>query len=200
MGRLLWAKKNLLKGTAPTNYRPITCRPMIRKILWAQIKKIPLTDKPWKGYRKRNIGTEELLYIDQHILNESKTRWKNLAIACIDNKIAYDMVLQSWIPLCVKLYKIPHQVLNFMENTMQIWWDELTPRGQSLAEVKIQRVIIQGEALSPFLFLITMMLLNYLLRKFTAKYKYSKLVEKIKHLMYMDHVNLFPKTKKNRKP
>ena len=33
---------------------------------------------PWgtEGYRKRFIGTAELLYRDQHILNESKTRRK----------------------------------------------------------------------------------------------------------------------------
>ena len=34
----------------------------------------------------------ELLYIDQQILNESKTRRKNLAMAWIDYKKAYDMV------------------------------------------------------------------------------------------------------------
>ena len=34
----------------------------------------------------------ELLYIDQHIINESKTkRKKNLAMVWIDNKKAYDM-------------------------------------------------------------------------------------------------------------
>ena len=39
-----------------------------------------------KGFCKRIRGTEELLYIDQHILNESKTRQKNLAMAWIDYK------------------------------------------------------------------------------------------------------------------
>ena len=37
-----------------------------------------------KGWCKGSRGTAELLYIDQHILNESKTRQKNLAIAWID--------------------------------------------------------------------------------------------------------------------
>ena len=47
------------------------------------------------GCRKGSCGTAELLYIDQHILNESKTRRKNLAMAWIDYKKAYDMVPQS---------------------------------------------------------------------------------------------------------
>ena len=37
----------------------------------------------------------ELLYIDQHIFNQSKTRHKNLAMAWIDYKNAYQMVSQS---------------------------------------------------------------------------------------------------------
>ena len=39
-----------------------------------------------KGCCKGSRGTAELLYIDQHILNESKTRRKNLAVAWVDYK------------------------------------------------------------------------------------------------------------------
>ena len=48
-----------------------------------------------KEYRRGPRDTAGLLYIDQHILNESKTRRKNLARAWIDYKKPYDMVLQS---------------------------------------------------------------------------------------------------------
>ena len=60
----------------------------------------------------------ELLYIDQHILNESKTRQENQAMAWIDYKKAYDMVPQTWILHCLKMYKISHEVINFIEQTM----------------------------------------------------------------------------------
>ena len=104
-------QKDRLKGTVPNKYRPITCLPMMWKILRAKIReKICyilinhwiLSDKQ-KGYRKRVRGTEELIYIYQHILNESKTRRENLAMAWIDYKKAYDMVPQS----CLKMYKYP---------------------------------------------------------------------------------------------
>ena len=48
-----------------------------------------------KGCGKGSRGSEELLYIDQHILNKSNTRQKNLGMTWIDYKKAYDMVLQS---------------------------------------------------------------------------------------------------------
>ena len=45
-----------------------------------------------KGCRKGTSSTEELLYIDQYILNESKMRRKNLAMTWINYKKANDMV------------------------------------------------------------------------------------------------------------
>ena len=86
-----------------------------------------------KECRKGSRGTAELLYIDQHILNESRNRRKNLAMAWIDYKKAYDMVPQSWIINCLKMYKISHEVINFIEKTMKNWRDELTAGGKSLA-------------------------------------------------------------------
>ena len=76
------------------------------------------------------------------------------------------------------MYKIPDQIVQFIEKTMQTWRVELTAGGQSLAEVKIQRGIFQEDALSPLIFVIAIMPLNYILRKCTAGYKLSKLQEK----------------------
>ena len=73
---------------------------------------------------------------------------------------------------------------------------ELTVGGQSLAGVKIQRSIFQGDALLPLLFVIPMMPLKHILRKCTAAYKLSKSQEKINHLMYMGDIKLFAKNKK----
>ena len=91
-------RKNILiqnnpsKGTAPNNYRPITCQTMMWKILTAQIREniyYALTSRglfpnEHEGCRKESRSTAELLYIDQHILNQSKTKRKNLAMAWID--------------------------------------------------------------------------------------------------------------------
>ena len=122
-GKTTLIKKDSSKGTAPNNYRPIICLPMILKILTAQIRKeiyysqtsCGLFPEEQKGCCKGSRGTAELLYVDQHILNESKNRWKNLAMAWIDYKKAYDTVPQSWIINCLKMYKISHEVINFIE-------------------------------------------------------------------------------------
>ena len=55
---------------------------------------------------------------------------------------------------------------------------ELTARGETLAEMKIQRGIFQGNAPSQLLCIIAMIPLNYLVRKCTEGYKFTKLKKK----------------------
>ena len=188
------------KGTAPNNYRPITCQPTMWKILTAQIKEgiyylltsrgvFPKEQKGHKGSR----GTAELLYIDQHIVNEKKTRQKNLAIAWIDYKKAYGMIWQIWITNCLKMWKISLDVINLTEKTRKTLKVELTAGEGSLAKAKIQWDIFQEDVLSPLLFIVAMMPLNYIHRKCTAGYKHSRSQEKINHQMYMGDMKLFAK-------
>ena len=172
-GKITLIQKDPSKGTAPNNYKSITCLPMTWKILSSQIKEkiyYSLTSRrlfpdEQKGGLKGSRGTAELLYIDQHILNESKTRRKNLAMAWIDFEKAYDMVPQCWIIQCLKMYKVSHEVINFFEKTMKTWKVELTAGGRSLAETKIQRGIFQGDALSHLQFIIAIIPLNHIPRK-----------------------------------
>ena len=88
-GKHTLIQKDPLKGTALTNYRPITCLLMMLKIWTAQIREEICNSliscgnlhEEQKGCSQRTRGTEELLDIDHPPPNESKTRRKNLAIA-----------------------------------------------------------------------------------------------------------------------
>ena len=80
------------------------------------------------------------------------------------------------------MYKIPDEVIKFIEKTMETRKAELTGGGKNLVEVKIQRSILQGDVRSPLLFVIVMMSLSEILRKCTAGYKLNKSLEKIGYL------------------
>ena len=117
-------------------------------------------------------------------------------MAWIDYKKAFDMVPQSRIINCLKMYKLSHEVINFIKKTMKTWRVELKAGGRSLDEAKIQRGTFQEDALLPLQFIIAMMPLNYISRKCTTGYKLSRLQEKINHLKYMDDIKLFAKNEK----
>ena len=74
---------------------------------------------------------------------------------------------------------------------MKNWKVELTDGGKSLAKVRIQRGIFQGDALSPLLFVIMMTPRYRVLRKCIGGYKRTISQENINHPMFIDDIKLF---------
>ena len=95
-GRTSLLQKDKSKGNVASNYRPITCLPLMWKLLtgviadqiYAHLDQEKLLPEEQKGYRKGSSGTINLLYIDRVIIKEVKSRNKNLAMAWIDYKEA----------------------------------------------------------------------------------------------------------------
>ena len=69
------------------------------------VNKPQILTEQQKGYRKGTKGTGDLLYYNQLILKDCKTRRKNLVMVWSDYKKAYDVILQSWIIDCLEMYK-----------------------------------------------------------------------------------------------
>ena len=112
----------------------------IREEIYNSLRSRGLFPKEQKGCRKWRRGTEKLLYIDQHIPNDSKTRRKNLAMTWIDYKKANDMVPQSWIINYLKMFKISDEIMNLIKRTVKTWRIELTAWEKSLAEARSREV------------------------------------------------------------
>ena len=89
-------QKDKSKGNLASNYRPITCLTLMRKLLTGVItdqihehlEQEKLLPEEQKGCRKGSRGTNDLLYIDTAIIEEVKSKNKNLAMAWIDYKKA----------------------------------------------------------------------------------------------------------------
>ncbi|MEM7264394.1 MAG: reverse transcriptase domain-containing protein [Pseudomonadota bacterium] len=104
-GRTVLIQKDASKGTVPSNYRPITCLPLMWKLLsgifsekiYAHLLQHNLLPDEQKGCRKKSRGTKDQLIIDKAILREVKAMKRNLSMCWIDYKKAYDMVPHSWI-------------------------------------------------------------------------------------------------------
>ena len=87
---------------------------------------------------------------------------KNLAVAWIDYKKAYDMVPHSWIVKCLDMVGVSEKVRHFLSESMKAWRVYLTCNNQTLGGVDIKRGIFQGDSLSPLLFLLCIIGCNFM--------------------------------------
>ena len=198
-GRTVLCQKDPTKGNEVGNFRPISCLPLMWKVLtsvlsdsiYNYLDENDLLPSEQKGCRRRTRGTKDQLLIDKTILRDCKKRNKNLATAWIDYKKAYDMIPHSWIIECLRLVNVSESIVNFLQNSMAYWKTELTASGQSLGIVDIKRGIFQGDSLSPLLFVICMIPLSNILRKMQPGYLLGTV--KVNHLLFMDDLKLFSK-------
>ena len=117
-GRTALLQKYKSKGNIASNYRPLTCLPLMWKLLsgiiadqiYGHSDQQKLLPEEQMGCRKRSTGTNDLLYIDRAVIRKVKSRKKNLAMAWIDYKKAYDMVPHSWIKECLDLFGVAENI------------------------------------------------------------------------------------------
>ena len=88
------------------------------------------------------------------LLQEVKRRNKNLAMAWIDYRKAYDLAPHKWILECLENLGVSEEIRRIVKESMKSWKVELTYGNDVLGEVKIERGIFQGDSLSPLLFVI----------------------------------------------
>ena len=143
-----------------------------------------------KGCRKGSRGINDLLYIDRAVIKEVKSRNKNLAMAWIDYKKAYDMVPHLWIIRSLDLF-IAENIKRLLVNSMEKWKVMLCSGNSELGEVEIKQGIFQGDSLSPLGFVLALIPLSLTLRKTKAAYEFSESKEKINHLLFMDDLKMY---------
>ena len=100
-GRTVSCQKDAAKGNAVDNFRPITCLPLMWKLLTGIIaddmynfmERENLLPEEQKGCRRKSRGTKDQLLIDKTILRDCKRRKTNLAMAWIDYTVGRPMTL-----------------------------------------------------------------------------------------------------------
>ena len=161
-GRTVLAQKDKAKENIASNYPPITCLPLVWKLLtsiladeiYDYLEKNMLLPEDQKRFRRKCKGTGDLLFIDKMILREVRMRKKNLVVAWIGYKKAYDMVPHSWIVKCLGVAGVSEQIKIFLSESMKAWRVDFKYNNQSLGRVDMKRGIFQGDSLSPLLFVL----------------------------------------------
>ena len=88
-GRTSLLQKDKSKGNVASNYRHITCLPLLWKLLtgvivdqiYEHLDQEKLSPEEQKACRKGSRRTNDLLFTDRAVIKEVKSRNKNLAMA-----------------------------------------------------------------------------------------------------------------------
>ena len=110
----LFCARNHSKVNAVDNYRPKSCLPLMWKLLtgviaesmYEYLERNNILPEEQKGFRRKSRGTKDHFFIDKIILQDCKKGHKNLAMAWVDYRKAYDLVPHSWILECLELSQI----------------------------------------------------------------------------------------------
>ena len=201
-GQTVLCQKHPRKGNAAENYRPITCLPLMWKLItgiiadqmYEYLERENLLPDEQNGCRQKSRGTKDELLIDKTILKDCKKRHTYLAMVWIDYKKAYNFVPHSWISECMEIFGIAGNVREFLQRSMVQWKLSLTSNGEELGDVDVKTGIFQGDSLSPMLFVLSMVPLFSLLRKVNVCYEWGKKEYKLNHLLFMDDLKLYSKS------
>ena len=164
----------------PKNYRPITCLPTMYTVLTSII-----TEKAYiflesnnllpKRCRCRNYGCKDQLLINKAILEEVRSKRRNLSTTWIDYKKAFHSVPHIWITKNLERYKICPTITRFMRENMKSWKTILHlnhDKGiMTSTPIEIKSGVYQGDSLSPIIFCLALASLSSLLNK--SRYGYN---------------------------
>ena len=123
-GNTMLCQKDPNKGAAGDNYRPISCLPLMWKLMTgisstamcSYLESIDRLPTEQKGCRKESRSTKDQLLIDKTVMNDCRKRHTNLAMAWVDYKKVYDMILpHSWIIESLKFTNVADNVIKFIE-------------------------------------------------------------------------------------
>ncbi|CAH2106948.1 unnamed protein product [Euphydryas editha] len=187
----------------PKNWRPIACLPSMYKLLTSVLANVlyshchenNIMAEEQRGCRRGVRGCKDHLMVNKAILEDAHQSQRNLSVAWIDYRKAFDSVSHEWLLKLLDIYKCPPMIKKFLLLAMSSWRVIMTARGShesiTTEPIYIRRGIFQGDSLSPLLFCLALNPLSFVLNKYETKgYKLKDSIW-INHLLYMDDLKVY---------
>ena len=92
------------------------------------MKEYDLLEGEQRGAKPRCSGTTDNLLVDRMVCHDSRNSRKNVSMAGIDVRKAFDSVSHEWLLVMMFLHKFPSWLCNTIERLSQSWNTKRTVR------------------------------------------------------------------------
>ena len=182
-------------ATQPEELRPITCLPNIYKLVSKTVTKLVSemcelndvispnqlgTKNKCQGAKQQALTNKTL---NKYNDNQLKTSW-------IDIKKAFDSVNHEYLIGCIERLALPGNIISFIKRMLVKQTTTLYLNGKPIGEAKLEKGVIQGDSLSPLLFVIAMEPLSRMLNEHCDKVAMNEQGQTINHLIFIDDIKL----------
>ncbi|MDE5978285.1 MAG: reverse transcriptase family protein [Turicibacter sp.] len=179
----------------PADLRPITCMPnlykLVSKIVASLIGKIcdmnNVISTNQMGTRKRCQGAKEQALVNK-CLNDANDN--KLLTAWIDISKAFDSVNHNYVISCLERLSLPPFIIEFTKRMLAKQKTELYLLQDPVCMARIENGIMQGDSLSPLLFVIAMEPLSRILNSQHEKVALPNSSLERNHLIFIDDIKL----------
>ena len=188
------------------NYRPIALQNSMYKI-YTSILNYFLEDHccvnnilgiEQAAVKKGSWGCTDQLLINKAIMEEVKSKRRNLVCIWLDYKKVFDSVPHDWLIKALHLAKVPLEIVITIEALTKTWTTQAGLQANNTTietdSIDYQRGILQGDGLSVILFALSINPVSFLLRKMEG-YELGETIKLIiNHLLFVEDLKLYSRT------
>ncbi|KAG0437890.1 LINE-1 reverse transcriptase like protein [Dictyocoela muelleri] len=202
-GKTYMIIKNKALKYSYENVRPITCLNGLYKLytklmknnLWKFVNENEILSISQAGAIPNIQGAKEQFMINKSIVNKLNNECYS---AYVDIKKAYDSLNQNYLIALLKRFNAPIHVIKFLETAMPKWETEIFISGKKYGISKFNNGLIQGDSLSPLLFVLALEPISRKLKESiypTVVMNTGISQINLNHLLFIDDMKIYAHTK-----
>ena len=141
-------------------FRPIACLNTSNKLLTCALAgmitehtlRVGVLPAEQKAIRKGTGACQDALTVNMAVANEAKRDKRDLSVAWVDYRKAYDLVPHRWLKAMLWAVRAPKPIRALVRQVVKMWATDLclwTPDGPKHIPMDMKRGIYQGDSLSP---------------------------------------------------
>ena len=164
----------------------------------SHLKEFDLMEGRRRGARAGCSGTKDNLLIDKMVTLDCHRGKRNLSMAWVEVRKAYDSVDHTWLAKVMRIHRFPKWLCGTISHLAACWNTKIVAvmkQGPEIScSIRFLKGLPQGDALCPRLFTLCLNPVVWLLGA-TEGYRLSKPVgAKVTHLLYIDDLKAFAST------